>query len=64
MSSGFPDSRSGVRVQVVFVTVGEFKRRRLGLCWMLTGEPHFSAGQAVPGTGAKSSFKHSSPGLI
>lgn len=39
MSSGFPGSRSGVRVQVTFITVGEFKRRRSGLWWVLTGVP-------------------------
>lgn len=64
MSSGFPDSRSGVRVPVSLVTVGEFKRRRSGLCWVLTGEPHFSGGKAAQGTGSKSLFKPGPLGLM
>lgn len=49
VSSGFPDSTSGVCSSLLF-TVGVFKRRMSGVCWLLSGKPNFSKRQAVLGT--------------
>lgn len=56
MSSGFPDSTSGVCSSLLF-TVGEFKRRRSGMCWLLSGEPSFSKRAGSPGNWSKILFQ-------